>query len=140
MKILLKMSENKFNRSKIELQIDQKCQIIEYYQKNPHFKQTDLIKYFNKLFNVIIPPTTISGILSASTRNNIFGVDNMEAYNKRNRESKYPDLERMLYLWNTMVIQKGVSASDAILIEKAKEFGNMLGITEGYSFKYSFGW
>ena len=61
----------------------------------------------------------MSGILSASSRNKIFGVDNMEAYNKRIREYKYPDLERMLYLWNTMVIQKEVSTSDAILIEKA---------------------
>ena len=59
------------------------------------------------LLNVIIPPTTMSGILSASSRNKIFGVDNMEAYNKRIRESKYPDLERMLYLCNTMVIQRG---------------------------------
>ena len=62
------MSENKFKISKIELRIDQKCQIIEYYQKNPHLKQTDLIKYFNSLFNVLIPTTKMSAILSASSK------------------------------------------------------------------------
>ena len=35
---------------------------------------------------------------------------------------------------------KGISISDLILIEKAKEFGEMLGIVEGSSFNYSFGW
>ena len=68
----------------------------------------------------------MSGILSLSNRNKILKQDNVEAFNKRIRECKYPDLERMLWLWQTMVTNKGVSVSDALLIEKAKEFGQMV--------------
>ena len=106
-------------RNKVELRVDQKFQIIEYQQKNPTLKQTDLIKYFNKLFSVNIPATTMSGILSLSSRNKILKQDNVEAFNKRIRECKYPDLERMLWLWQTMSTNKGVSVSDALLIENS---------------------
>jgi hypothetical protein len=46
----------------------------------------------------------------------------------------------MLYFWHGIAINKGISVGDLILIEKAKEFGEMLGIVEGSSFNYSTGW
>ena len=49
-------SQIKPKRNKVELRVDQKYQIIEYHQKHPSLKQTDLINYFNKLFSVSIPP------------------------------------------------------------------------------------
>ena len=131
---------SKPKRNKVELMVDQKFQIIEYQQKHPSLKQTELIKYFNKLFSVNIPATTMSGILSVANRNKILKQDNVESLNKRIRECKYPDLERMLWLWQTMATNKGISVSDSLLIEKAKEFGQMLGICEGSSFMYSEGW
>jgi len=30
-------------------------------------------------------------------------------------DCKYPDLERMLWLWQTMAVEKGVSVSDLLL-------------------------
>ena len=131
---------SKPKRNKVELRVDQKFQIIEYQQKHPSLKQTELIKYFNKLFSVNIPATTMSGILSVANRSKILKQDNVESLNKRIRECKYPDLERMLWLWQTMATNKGISVSDSLLIEKAKEFGQMLGICEGSSFMYSEGW
>ena len=71
-------SQIKPKRNKVELRVDQKFKIIEYHQKHPTLKQTDLIKYFNKLFSVNIPPTTLSGILSVSSRNKILKQDNVE--------------------------------------------------------------
>jgi hypothetical protein len=133
-------SQSKIKRNKVELRIEQKYQIIEYWQKHPSIKQTEMIKYFNKLFSVNIPATTMSGILSVESRNKILKQDNVEALGKRIRDCKYPDLERMLWLWQTMAVDKGASVSDLLLIEKAKEFGLMLGISEGSSFMYSDGW
>ena len=69
---------SKPKRNKVELRVDQKFQIIEYQQKHPSLKQTELIKYFNKLFSVNIPPTTMSGILSVANRNKILKQDNVE--------------------------------------------------------------
>ena len=77
------------------MRVDQKYQIIEYHQKHPSLKQTDLIKYCNKLFSVNIPATTMSGILSVLSRNKILKQDNVEAFNKRKRECKYPDLKNL---------------------------------------------
>ncbi len=48
-------------------------------------------------------------------------------------------MERMLFVWFVHVIKKTVE-SDDILILKAKEFGEMLGIVEGSSLSYSKGW
>jgi hypothetical protein len=78
-------SQIKPKRNKVELRVDQKYHIIEYHQKYPSLKQTDFIKYFNKLFTVNIPATTMSGILSVSSRNKILKQDNIEAFNKRIR-------------------------------------------------------
>ena len=66
-----KTSINQTKRAKVELKIEQKWQIIDYHLKNPSLKQTALIQYFNKLFQVNIKPTTMSGILSVSSRNYI---------------------------------------------------------------------
>ncbi len=46
----LLVSQSLPKRSKVELSVDQKFQIIEYYQKHPSLKQTELIKHFNKIF------------------------------------------------------------------------------------------
>jgi hypothetical protein len=75
-------SQSKIKRNKVELRIDQKFQIIEYWQKHPSIKQTEMIKYFNKLFSVNIPATTMSGILSVTSRNKILKQDNVEALGK----------------------------------------------------------
>ena len=83
-------SQSKIKRNKVELRIEQKYQIIEYWQKHPSIKQTEMIKYFNKLFSVNIPATTMSGILSVESRNKILKQDNVEALGKRIRDCKYP--------------------------------------------------
>ena len=76
-------SQSKIKRNKVELRIEQKYQIIEYWKKHPSIKQTEMIKYFNKLFSVNIPATTMSGILSVESRNKILKQDNVEALGKQ---------------------------------------------------------
>ena len=131
------MEEKKRNKS--ELKIEQKWAIIDYYEKKPNIKQTDLIKHFNQLYKVIIPSTTMSDILSVASRNKILKIDNVDVLNKRIRDCKFPELERILLHWHNQTVNKGVCINDEILIQKAKDFGNMLGINEGTSFNYSDG-
>jgi hypothetical protein len=133
------MSDQNGKKSRFSLKVEQKYAIIEYRDANPKLKQKDLIEHFNKLFKVRIPPTTMSGILSAPARQKVLKQDNVEALNKRIRECKYPEMEKMLHIWYTYAISKGVSISDEILTDKAKEFGAMLGIDDGVHFNYSDG-
>ena len=60
----------------------------------------------------------MSGILSAPARQKVLKQDNVESLNKRMRESKYPDMEKMLQVWYTHALLKGVYISEEIFIEK----------------------
>ncbi len=135
------LNESLKKRSKQELKIEQKRMIIDYYQKNPKLKQVELIKHFNKLFRVNIPPTTMSGILSESSRKKLLNQNHVDTMSKRIRQSKYPDMENMLNAWCKNELDKGASISDAMIVDKAKEIGVMLNIVEmKSSFNYSHGW
>jgi hypothetical protein len=57
------------------------------------------------------------GILSAPARQKVLKQDNVEALNKRIRDSKYPDMEKIVHVWYTHALSKGVSISDEILTE-----------------------
>ena len=46
--------------------------------------------------------------------------------NKRIRDCKFPELERILFNWHNQTVYKGVFINDQILIQKAKDFGNMI--------------
>jgi len=134
------MSIFKEKKTRFSLNIEQKYAIIKYRDEHPNKKQKDLIDHFNLLFKCRIPPTTMSGILNAPAREKILKLDDVEVAKKRVRESKYPDMEQMVFVWYTHVITKGLTISDDTLIEKAKEFGAMLGIDDGVHFSYSKGW
>jgi hypothetical protein len=134
------MNDYKEKKTRFSLNIEQKYAIIKYRDEHPNKKQKDLIEYFNKLFKCRIPPTTMSGILAAPSRDKILKLDDIEVPKKRVRESKYPDMERMVFVWYAHVITKGLTISDDTIIQKAKEFGSMLGIEEGTHFSYSQGW
>ena len=54
------MTDQNQKKSRFSLKVEQKFAIIEYRDANPKLKQKDLIEYFNKLFKVTIPPTTMS--------------------------------------------------------------------------------
>ena len=138
---LLKSGESLKKRQKHELKIEQKRMIIDYHHKNPDLKQIELINHFNALFKVNIPRTTMSGILSESSCKKILNQHNVETMNKRIRQSRYPELERMLNAWCKNELAKGMCISDSLIVDKAKEIGVMLNISDEKSaFNYSHGW
>ena len=118
---------SKAKKTRVEMKGEHKCEITEYRKKHPSF---------TNLFKVRI----MSGILNASSRNRIAKLDDIEACNKRIRECKYPDLEKMLFVWYSHVLAKGTPIVDDNIKSKAKEFGSMLGISDGSSFLYSNDW
>jgi hypothetical protein len=72
------MNVEKIKKNRVELKIEQIQAIIEYRQKYPNKKQTELCEYFGKLFKVKIPPTTMSGILSVAIISNADGSEKIK--------------------------------------------------------------
>ena len=62
------MSNFKEKKTRFSLNLEQKYAIIKYHDEHPDKKQKYLIEYFNKLFKCRIPPTSMSGILTAPAR------------------------------------------------------------------------
>ena len=75
------MTDQNQKKSRFSLKVEQKYALIKYRDADPKLKQKDLIEYFNKLFKVRIPTTTMSGILSVPARQKVLKQDNVEALN-----------------------------------------------------------
>ena len=84
-------------RNKVELSIPQKWEIIEYFKKFPKASQKSMILKFNKEFNTTIASSTISGILKQDNIRKLGNLENVDDYNKRIRDAKYPDLENFIF-------------------------------------------
>ena len=136
MNLLNAATPNK-KRVKVELTIPQKWEIIEYAKKYPKASQKSLILKFNKDFCTTIPTCTMSDILKEDNIRKLEKLENVDDFNKRIREAKYPELEKCLYLWHCEQIRAHVPVSDDMLKDESVSFGNMLGLI---TFKYSSGW
>lgn len=127
-------------RKKLELTLDQKREICNYYNENSNqfvkIQQTKLILKFNKEFNVNISKSTMSDIIR--DREKYTATENLRPLGTiRLREPHHPMLEEALYLWCLNIVSQGVSVSDDMMIEQAKKFGETLAIGQ---FSYSHGW
>ncbi len=69
----------------------------------------------------------MSDILTPDYERKLKQPDSVESYNKRVRDAKYPVLENCLYLWNCEMLRKNLPVANELLLEKAKEFGDILG-------------
>ena len=124
-------------RNHAELTVPQKQEIIDFRKKNPKITQKDLIAKFNHEFKTYIPKSTMSDILKPEYERKLQQLNSVEDFNLRIREAKYLDLERCIYLWHSEVLRLNLPVADDLMLEKAKEFGDMLGIS---TFNYSRGW
>ncbi len=121
-------------RTKNELTLAQKWEIIQFKKENPKATQRSLCAKFGTDFNITIPTSTMSDILKPENIRKLEQVDSVENLNKRIREAKYPELEKCLYLWYSEKLSRKIPISDDMLTEKAREFGGMLGLV---TFQYS---
>ena len=67
-----------------------KWEIIEYSKKFPKASQKSLILKFNNEFKTTILSSTMSDILKPDNGRKLEKLDNVEDFNKRIREAKYP--------------------------------------------------
>ena len=140
------MSASKPKRVKHELSVADKYEILRYHDSHPHVNQVGLKVYFEKEFNTTIGKSTISELLSGknkkttkSLKDKILSLNDVENDPKmRIKEARYPELVKCLMYWYNEYHYR-IPISDSLMTEKAKDFGNMLGICE-QSFKYSIGW
>jgi len=126
-------------RKRTELGIEQKREICLYKDINPGASQEDIASHFNREWKIAISRRTIGDILS---QKNKWSVGPSIAYSsktepKRIRNPENVEMEKALFLWFTQMRGKHVVITDAILTEKARYFGNKIGVTD---FSYSTGW
>jgi len=96
------------------------------------------MRYFNEQWNINLSPSTVSEMLK--NRDKYFDSDNLrQSETKRLRLCENPELEKALYLWLSNVTAHNISVSDEMLKEKARHFGELLGVSS-IGFKYSNCW
>jgi Tc5 transposase DNA-binding domain/Fission yeast centromere protein N-terminal domain len=118
--------------TKTTLNNEQRIAIITFKDQNPNISNIDLVEWVKKKFNLDVHQSTISRLIKH--RENING--NPSA--KRQRAVQYPDIENALQEW-ILRSQSKIILTDAILMEKAKNFAQILHISD-IDFKFSHGW
>lgn len=120
---------------KTELTVFQKQEICRYALDHPSCKQRELVRLFSQKFGCKISNSVVCNMLSHS--NEILAKNENESKKFRNRLAKYPQLEESLYAWFCETRSLQIPVTDAMLTEKAIQFGTMLEIS---NFTYSAGW
>ena len=130
------MLSQKIKRKKVELSLDQKREICNFFNNNTSIKQTQLILKFNNQFNMLISKSTMSDLIR--NREKYTATENLRPIGtKRLRPAQNPMLEEALWMWLTNKASFGLSISADLLVGQAKKFGEELGIG---MFNYSNGW
>ena len=123
-------------RARIQLTATEKKAICLQKAENPSMKQHELSAWCEKRFGKPIKKNTVSDILKEdkkwlAVRDDCNVIKDMKC--------RHPQLETALWTWITMArsAQPTLCISGAMLLTKARKFGEELGITD---FEYSTGW
>ncbi|CAG8707726.1 20099_t:CDS:2 [Dentiscutata erythropus] len=116
------MSSSK-RKDKTTLTNKQRQDIITYKSKYPNISNVELVDWVKKEFKLDVHPSTIGRLIK-----NKEDIGSNPAA-KRQRTVQHPELENTLLEW-VLQNQERVILSDAILIEKAKTFAQMLEIPD----------
>ncbi|CAG8731540.1 22072_t:CDS:2 [Cetraspora pellucida] len=117
-------------KDKTTLTNKQRQDIITYKSKYPNISNVELVDWIKKKFKLDVHSSTIGCLIK-----NKEDIESNPAA-KRQRTVQHPELENTLLEW-VLQNQERVILSDAILIEKAKTFAQMLEIPD---LKFSQGW
>ena len=122
-------------RKRTLLTFDEKKEIIEYSVKHPKCTQQDISNYFTKLWQKPVKRRTVGDILLH--KDDFDEIESGMSVRKRHRSAHHGDMEKALFLWFSQTRDNDIQVTDDLLREKAKKFGEELGITD---FKFSNGW
>ena len=117
------------------LNSEQKKEICVYHSNNQSKTHKDIADVFSVRFNQPVSRRTVSDILAAKEK--WMDVSCNCNASKKQRLGKHQDLEAALQVWFASSRSQNVVITDAVLREKAKQFGADLGVTD---FQYSNGW
>ena len=122
-------------RSRTQLSLSTKKEIIRYSELHPKATQQDVADFFNKKYGFEIKRSTVGTILLKR--------DKLETVTlipdaKRIRQSAYPQLDQALNIWITDLNSKSISVSGDMIQEQAKRFAGKLNVPS--NFKFSVGW
>ena len=122
-------------RSRCELTVTQKKEICDFKAKHAKSTQEQLSEHFSKKWSFNIARRTIGDVLKRKadweTR------ENHQSSQKRLRKPKFEALEEALGIWFATMQAKKAIISDAILLEKGKDFAARLQCDD---FMASSGW
>ena len=122
-------------RPRVEIPSSVKKKICQIKLSQPNITILDLKQSIWEELNINIGKSTIGDILKASKRWLTIPEDCVEF--TRARHARHEQLEEAVFSWLTYMTSHQATVSDEMLVEKAREFGEQLGIT---NFAYSNGW
>ncbi|RNA05648.1 tRNA-dihydrouridine(16 17) synthase [NAD(P)(+)]-like isoform X1, partial [Brachionus plicatilis] len=112
---------------------------IRAVKANPKETHVFIAAKFAKKFGFKhITNQTMSRLFNPQYIKKLLHSEDADSSFKNLKECQHPELERCLFIWFNQA-QSDIIINDKMLMEKAQEFGQMLGINEQV-FKYSIGW
>ena len=115
-----------------------KKEICVYHQENDKKTHNEIADYFSEKKNLTIDRTTVTKILS--NKEKWINIPNSTHHSVfRQKSVKFPDLEKTMGFWISQVSAQGLVITDKVVAEKAKVFGEKLGI-EKNDLVFSNGW
>ena len=115
----------------------QNREIVEYKMKNPKETYDSISRVFATKWGTSLGKSTVGDILKEKEKWMVVMEHDLNAKCLRSRPALYVNLEDCVFLWMSQVQSKGAIISDDILLEKAKEFGEKIAVSD--DFKYP-GW
>ena len=128
------MSQPPAKRRRSQFSIAKKKEIVAYKTDHPKSTQDDIAAHFAREWGKQVGRSTVSDILRDKEKWTSTPKD--EDSSLRQRMGRHDNLEQALFLWFSDVRAKNAIINDDMLIEKAKTYGNQLGVQD---FAYSKG-
>jgi hypothetical protein len=101
---------------KMSLNLSQKIQLCKHSRDNKPLKQSDLVDWVSKKFDLKVDRSTVSKIL----KNSESILESTKSSAIRSKVVKFPKLEEMLREW-FLRTENITIISDAMIVEKGKE-------------------
>jgi len=127
-------------KQRVVLEINQKREIILFHDNNPAWSQQKLADYFSEKFQLKtkIARNTISTILSK--RKIYLNESNTGPNLNISKKSKNSLLEKCLTLWYANLIGKKSLVTNEMIVDQAKKFGHLMGISDFTDFELTVDW
>ena len=129
------MSSPAKKRRRVDISASQKRDVCLYKEQHPKATQAQILVHFSNEWGVSVGRSTISDILRDKVKWLSVSKDCGDVL--RAKTAMHIPMESALYTWFADVRGRGLAISDDMMITKAKEYGQKLGVTD---FQYSRGW